>query len=496
MKMGTYRTLWLKTAPWVAVICSLLLVWGIVLAADNCTRTYPNPLIKFDHKDPAGRIYFTVLNWSTYSNEMFRKAAELPPCGANTNSARTWVDIYNADTNTKIYGFCALGANTELRSLWVKPAVADKRIYIIINDRACRRSYRSNTISLTGDDCSRSIASPIIRFDRKDAEGRIYIPVVNWGAYPNDLFRQAADLPPCGANANSARTWVDIYDANTNTKIYGFCAFGSNADLKTLWFKPATPNGKVYIVLNDRACQKSYRSNTIAYGECAKTYPNPVIKFDRKDAEGRIYIPVTNWTAYLNELFRPAPELPPCGANTNSARTWVDIYDANTNTKIYGFCALNSNAGLKDLWFKPAAPNGRVYIILTDRACQKSYRSNIIAYGPCAQTFPNPIIRFDRKDAEGRIYIPVINWGAYTNELFRQAPELPPCGANANSARTWVDIYDANTNIKIYGFCALGSNADLQSIWFKPTTPSGRVYIVFTDRACQKSYRSNIITWQ
>jgi hypothetical protein len=235
--------------------------------------------------------------------------------------------------------------------------------------------------------------------------------------------------------------------------------------------------------------------------DCRTTHPNPIIKFDRIDSAGRVYIPVTNWSVYPNQMFRKAPDLPPCGANTNSARTWVDIYDADTNTRVYGFCALGSNNDLKGIWFKSTAKSGRVYIILNDRACQKKYRSNILRWGEqapqddCRKRYPNPQIKFDRIDSEGRVYIPVTNWSVYDNQMFRQAPDLPPCGANPNSARTWVDIYNADTNSRIYGFCAFNSNDDLKKIWFKATARSGRVYIILNDRACQKKYKSNTVAW-
>lgn len=234
-----------------------------------------------------------------------------------------------------------------------------------------------------------------------------------------------------------------------------------------------------------------------ATDDCKKPYPNPVIKFDRKDADGRVYIPVLNFTAYANDMFRQAPELPPCGANTKSSRTWVDIYDADTNTRIYGFCALGSNDSLKGIWFKPSKPCGRVYIILNDRACRKQYKSNTISWcDDCSKTYPNPVIKYTHKDSAGRIYFSVTNWADYSNEMFRQASELPPCGANPKSARTWVDIYNADTNTRIYGFCALGSNADLKELWFKPAAQKkGRAYIILNDRACKRQYKSNIFHW-
>ena len=121
---------------------------------------------------------------------------------------------------------------------------------------------------------------------------------------------------------------------------------------------------------------------------------------------------------------------------------------------------------------------------------------NFWAAGYCCQTtFPSPVIKYDHTDSDGRVYIPVQNFSTYSNDLFKPAPELPACGLNKNSSRTWVDIYDANTNARIYGFCALGTNADLKGIWFKPNTPKGKAYIILTDRGCSKNYKSNSVSW-
>lgn len=233
----------------------------------------------------------------------------------------------------------------------------------------------------------------------------------------------------------------------------------------------------------------------VMVGCCLKKYPEPVIRFDHEDEEGRIFIPVDNWTSYPDALFAPAPDLPPCGENTNSARTWVDIYNADTDARIYGFCALGGNEGLQDIWFLPVNHNGRVYIIINDRKCGKSYKSNTIEYSECNDSFPNPVIVFDHKDSDGRVYIPVTNSAEYSDKMFRQAPELPACGLNTSSSRTWVDIYDGATDTRIYGFCALGKKDDLQDIWFKPVTKTGQVYIIIQDRSCNKNYKSNTISY-
>ncbi len=44
------------------------------------------------------RYKLAILNRSVYANELFALAPDLPPCGDNKNSARTWVDIYNGQS--------------------------------------------------------------------------------------------------------------------------------------------------------------------------------------------------------------------------------------------------------------------------------------------------------------------------------------------------------------------------------------------------------------
>ena len=93
----------------------------------------------------------------------------------------------------------------------------------------------------------------------------------------------------------------------------------------------------------------------------------------------RYNLAVTNWSAFPNELFEEAPDLPPCGLNPNASRTWVDIF-AGDGTRLYGFCGLSSSEGLTRLWFavpKGESPPDFVYITLTDRRCDIEYTSNL-----------------------------------------------------------------------------------------------------------------------
>jgi hypothetical protein len=88
----------------------------------------------------------------------------------------------------------------------------------------------------------------------------------------------------------------------------------------------------------------------------------------------------------------------------------------------------------------------------------------------------------------------VLNFDAYPNEMFAAAPLLPPCGKNAKSSRTWVDIYDQSGK-RLYGFCALGKNSDLNGIWFAleaGTIPPSWIYIEMTDRQTNTKYKSNL----
>ena len=59
-----------------------------------------------------------------------------------------------------------------------------------------------------------------------------------------------------------------------------------------------------------------------------------------KGSDGKPYVGVSlgvsNYAAYPESLFAPAPELPACGANAAAARTWLRIFDAVTGREVYG----------------------------------------------------------------------------------------------------------------------------------------------------------------
>jgi hypothetical protein len=116
-------------------------------------------------------------------------------------------------------------------------------------------------------------------------------------------------------------------------------------------------------------------------------------------------------------------------------------------------------------------------------------------------TLPNPVLSMtgvEMYEAGGkqfkRYQFAVENFAAYPDELFAAAPDLPPCGDNKKSSRTWVDIYGQDGK-RLYGFCAFGKSKDLNSIWFSlepDALPPSWVYVELTDRKTNTKYKSNL----
>jgi hypothetical protein len=88
---------------------------------------------------------------------------------------------------------------------------------------------------------------------------------------------------------------------------------------------------------------------------------------------------VLNNAVYPAALFAAAPNLPPCGTNTNSARAWVDFFD-QSGKRLYGFCALSKPADLDSIWFateEGVVPPSWIYIEINDRQTNTKYKSNL-----------------------------------------------------------------------------------------------------------------------
>jgi hypothetical protein len=120
--------------------------------------------------------------------------------------------------------------------------------------------------------------------------------------------------------------------------------------------------------------------------------------------------------------------------------------------------------------------------------------------GP-ARAQPNPVLYLtglEYYSAGGKNWVrhryDVMNKDQYPAAMFAAAPSLPPCGTNTNSSRSWVDFFDS-AGKRLYGFCALGSPANLGNIWFateEGTIAPSYVYIEIHDRQTNKKYKSNL----
>ena len=120
---------------------------------------------------------------------------------------------------------------------------------------------------------------------------------------------------------------------------------------------------------------------------------------------------------------------------------------------------------------------------------------------PPMPPLPNPILVFTGAEyltvngsQTTRYTFDVFNKDAYPLEMFAASPNLPPCGNNTKSARTWVDVYEQNGK-RLNGFCALGKPEDLNKIWLSLKSdgpPPSWIYIEFTDRQTNTKYKSNL----
>ena len=118
-----------------------------------------------------------------------------------------------------------------------------------------------------------------------------------------------------------------------------------------------------------------------------------------------------------------------------------------------------------------------------------------------APPIPNPVIYLmstDTVQQNGKTFVrfhyDVFNKDQYPADMFAAAPNLPPCGANTKSSRTWIDLYDQSGK-RLYGFCALAKPQDLNQIYFQiedSTTPPSWIYIEMTDRQTNTKYKSNL----
>jgi len=202
---------------------------------------------------------------------------------------------------------------------------------------------------------------------------------------------------------------------------------------------------------------------------------------------------ITNYRSYRRELFSAAPHLEPCGEDDIASRVKVGIY-GNTGEILGELCHFTDRDQLYDgIWFDlPAkkSPPDSIYVVLTDRYCGVTATSNRAStdYGRCYPDMPAPELGLlNVRARSGRIEfeLTVTNLDEIPPELFAPATDLPPCGMNTSSSRTWVDVY-AQRSWGLNSYCGLGLE-DFESITVSHADHLGPVeylYMIWTDRRC------------
>jgi hypothetical protein len=138
-----------------AVLLALILA---PTAPSTAQSVMPKPVLVFlgqETYETGGkewmRYRYAVANAASYPSQLFAAAPKLPPCGNNAKASRTWVDVFDS-TGKRLYGFCALGSNTDLGQLWFaleRDALPPSYVYIEMQDRQTGKKVRSNQAETT-----------------------------------------------------------------------------------------------------------------------------------------------------------------------------------------------------------------------------------------------------------------------------------------------------------------------------------------------------------
>ena len=236
---------------------------------------------------------------------------------------------------------------------------------------------------------------------------------------------------------------------------------------------PAHAAGTVDITVRNPDLQAATLAGGFTYSSAG--LPSPVLAFLGTEDLGsyRYYnLSVTNWQLYPAELFYPAPNLPPCGLNAKSSRTWVDIYD-QANHYIYGFCALQDPQDLTQIWFaelKGTAPPAYVYVTLIDRQTPMTYTSNQVAIGY------SPIAKALIPSGGTNVY-------EFNDNLFNYKVTYP---ALANPPTTEVDLVLQPIPISQADLNALVEGTAFQGVQIVPYDGTGGFGVLFR-ATCQDS---------
>lgn len=107
---------------------------------------------------------------------------------------------------------------------------------------------------------------------------------------------------------------------------------------------------------------------------------------------------------------------------------------------------------------------------------------------PLVDALPIPqlsVLGVEDQSGDSTIALAIDNWADYSDDFFAPSPDLPSGGVNASASRTWIDVVDADSGKRLYGFCDLDSARQLSALVFPlpaGTDVPSTLRVSFTDR--------------
>ena len=130
-----------------------------MVAQDPLTRTrynqLPAPQLELTsttpYETPDGhftRYHLEIANASSYPDELFWTAPDLPACGLNSYASRMWVTVRD-EYGRGLITFCGLQQPEDLNIIWfavAQGAAVPAQVDVQLEDRWCNQTYTSNKI--------------------------------------------------------------------------------------------------------------------------------------------------------------------------------------------------------------------------------------------------------------------------------------------------------------------------------------------------------------
>lgn len=110
-------------------------------------------------------VTFGISNWKSYSDDFFAASPELPACETNKSASRTYVSIYDFDTDQYLYNWCGLikAENIETKTFYnYAKQKLPRCIYVTLEDRKTGKKVVSNPITVKDASLCKPMLNPKI----------------------------------------------------------------------------------------------------------------------------------------------------------------------------------------------------------------------------------------------------------------------------------------------------------------------------------------------